>query len=205
MRRRVVFATLALMNLCWSGCGDAGESAKSTSARAASDAASATLPHLEVKVDAELDSDSYPGEPDNDRNHVFGHAADVANGRAATLLVKRYYAAAAEGNGARACSLDYAVFAESIPEAYGPLSGTPSTSARTCAVVMSNLFRHMHRQLRADNATLRVAAVRVLGNQASVLLSFGGEKPKFYLQLHRERSAWKIDGLLATEQPIYVE
>jgi hypothetical protein len=161
-----------------------------------------TLPQPELKTDAELDSDSYPGEPDNDNNHVFGHAASAADARAATALVKRYYAAAAAGNGAAACRLLYSPMAESIPEAYGPLAGT---SAKSCPAIMSSLFRHQHKQLSVDSATLKVAAVRIRGNQASVLMAFETMKPKDYLELHRERGHWKIDRLLATEQPIYVE
>jgi hypothetical protein len=159
------------------------------------------LPQPELKSDAELDSDSYPGEPDNDNNHVFGHAASAADARAATALVKRYYAAAAVGDGAAACPLIHSVMAESIPEDYGQSSGSPFMRGKTCAVVMSKLFKHLHKQLSADNATLKVAAVRIRGNDASVLLSFGGMKPKYYLELHREGGAWKIDGLLAVALP----
>jgi hypothetical protein len=163
------------------------------------------LPQPETKSDGELDSDSYPGEPDNDNNHVYGHVASTAEARIAAELVQRYYAAAAAGDGPAACSLIYSVFAESIPEDYDQLSGTPAGAANSCAVVMSNFFEHRRRELRAAQATLKVAAVRVRGHHASVLLSFGGNAPKYYLGLHWERGTWKIGGLLATEQPIYVE
>jgi hypothetical protein len=206
MKLHLLMASAVLLSLGSAACGGAGRGATPVSQTPSNAAASGlTLPQPELKIDAELDSDSYPGEPDNDNNHVFGHVANAADARAATALVKRYYAAAAAGNGAVACSLIYSVMAESIPEDYGRLSGTPSPSGKSCGLVVSNLFKHLHKQLSVDNATLKVAAVRVRGSKASVFLSLGGMKPKDYLELHRERGAWKVDRLLGTEQPMYVE
>lgn len=201
MKRRLTLATVALLSIGLSACG-AGKATHGVSSNAAS---GVTLPQPELKVDAELDSDSYPGEPDNDNNHVFGHPASPADMRAATALVKHYYTAAAAGDGGAACALMYSPLAEEVPEAYGGLLSSSSPRGKTCAVVMSGLFKHLFKGLRADSATLKVAAVRVRGNHASVLLGFNGRRPADYLGLHRERGAWKVERLIGTEQSIYVE
>jgi hypothetical protein len=198
-------AVVWLSSLVLAACGQTDKGTATESRRHLDTPAStATLPQPELKIDAELDSDSYPGEPDNDNNHVFGHAADGATTRSVTKLVKRYYAAAAASDGAAACVLIYSPTAESIPEAYG---GAPGSAAadESCGRVMSRLFEQFHGRLRIDSARLKVAAVRIMGSKGSVLLSFGERKPRHYLLLHRERGAWKVDALFANEQPIYVE
>lgn len=197
---RAVLALMSCVLFCLglSACAGAGRGATTPST-------SMKLPRPELKIDAELDSDSYPGEADNDNNHVYGHAANTTQTRVVTALVKHYYRAAAARDGARACSMIYSVLAESVPEDLGGPSGGSSPHGVTCAAVMSRLFEHNHARLVVDNATLRVTAVRIRGNHGSVLMSFGARRSTFYMGLHRERGLWKIDRLLASEQPIYVE
>ena len=203
---RVVSTVAMLLGLGLAACGESRES-RMPSGQAHSGARvakGATLPQPETKPDGEMDSDSYPGEPDNDNNHVFGHPASTAERRAATALVKRYYAATAARDGALACSLMYSSFAEAVSEDYGPPSATSSSSTRICATTVTALFARSHEQLRHQAATLTVAAVRVRRRVASVRIGFGG-RPKFYMLLHLERGTWKIDRLLAGEDAIYVE
>lgn len=185
----------ALLGLVAAGCGEAARSARSP-------AAAARLPRIELKGDADLDSDTYPGEADDDSNHVFGRVAGAADSSAAAALVARYYAAAAAMDGGVACGLMYSVMAESIAAEYGGGSGPSYMRGGSCAAVMKKLFEHLHSQL---GATLRVAAVRVRGNLASTRLSFGRGRVADYLELRRERGKWRVDSLIGSEQPIYVE
>jgi hypothetical protein len=205
MKLSVPLMTLVPICLCLTACGGAHSSAVSSADGGARVARGLTLPQPELKVDAELDSDSYPGEADDDNNHVFGHAASDADAFAAMTLVKRYYAAAATGDGARACTLMYSILAESVPEDYGQAAGTQAAHAEGCAAVMSKLFERLHKQLRSDRATLKVGTVRIRRREASVLLHFGGKRQAYYLALHQERGAWKVNRLIATEEAIYVE
>jgi hypothetical protein len=190
--------------LCIAACGGSGPATTGSSQASSLAAASATLPQPELKEDGELDSDSYPGTPDNDNNHVFGHAAGAAEARAVSAVVERYYAAAARGDGALACSLMYSTFAEAIAEDYGGAPGG-STNGGGCAAAASSLFKRRHTELGADSATLRMAAVRIRHREGSALMSFHGGRPRYYLSLHLERGAWKVLRLIASEQAIYVE
>jgi hypothetical protein len=128
----------------------------------------------------------------------FGHAADTRDERALVAVVKRYYEAAAAGDGATACSLTYPVLAKSIPEDYGQEPGPAYLrGAKTCAAVMSLLFTHEHRQL---TAALEVTVVRMGGGEALVLL---GSKtvPSSFVVLRRSHGAWRIDELLGFPMP----
>jgi hypothetical protein len=217
LKRQLVVAAVALFALVSSACGTDKDAAPapnaSSHAATRSGAAAPTtdaavkLPQPELIIDSDQDSDSYgySNEPDPDTSRVFGHAANAADARAMTALVKRYYAAAAASDGAAACPLVYSILAEAIPEDYGQSSARTPLRGKTCAVVISKLFKHFHKRLKSDSATLKVAAVRVLGNRGSVLLGFDGQLPKHYLETHRERGAWKIDRLLDNEQPVIIE
>ena len=128
------------------------------------------LPAIEVTEDADQDSDKYGNEPDNE-HEVFGHPADATDARLVTVLVERYYAAAAHEDGAAGCGLLYSPFAESLVEAYGGASGSPNLHGDTCAEVLSKLFTQLHNRL-SDGTTVRVAAVRVAFSLASVRFGF---------------------------------
>jgi hypothetical protein len=153
--------------------------------------------------DADYDNDSKAKEPktyyDSDDGPIrsYGEVANASDSRAIAALVKRYYAAAAAANGARACPLIYSLFAEAIPEDYGRGAGPAYSRGNTCAVVMSKLFKHNHAQLPAK---IVVTAVRVNGNQARALIG-SVAAPASYLLLRRERGVWKVDALLGMPLP----
>jgi hypothetical protein len=210
----LALGAVVLLSLGSTACGETGKGARSTSraspntaaagSASVSTASAVTLPQIEFKSDPDLDSDSYGNEPDSE-NKLFGHPASAADVRAVTRLVKRYYAAAAAGDGAAACRLIYSVFAEAIREDYGRPPGPPSLRGKTCAAVMSKLLEQLHKRLNLDSATLRVGAVRVELNSGSVRLGFGGAKPDRYVLVHRERGAWKMDLLFDIGRPVGVE
>ena len=174
----------------------------SSSTNGATPAAAATAP-TETASGAALAKLSDKIDNDNDRekhtdDYRFGHAASPADRRAVTAVVKRYYTAAAAGDGKTACALSYSLFVEEIPELYGTPSGPPGLRGTTCPVILSKLFRQRHQQLSAEHATLVVDTVRVEKLRAFAVMSFKTVKEHDIL-LHREHRAWKIYELLDTE------
>jgi hypothetical protein len=165
--------------------------------------ADVTLPQPELSIDYDLDSDVYRGEPDQEKM-PFPRMSDQRARSSISVLVKRYYAAVARGDGALACRLMYSAFAESIAEDYGRSAGTSAVSAGTCAAGASNVFKRFRRQFRAKSSTLRVIEIGVWHRAAVVQFDFEGSKRSYYMNLQRERGAWKVDMLLAGEQPVEV-
>jgi len=152
--------------------------------------------------DADFDNDSKSknsGYYDSDDGGIraYGHAASATQSQQLTAVVKRYYAAAAAGDGPAACSLIDPSFVKAIPEDYGSGAGPAYLRGKTCPAVMSLLFRHDHRALVGETI---IVGVRVKGNQAYVLVG-SKNRPASYVTLQRERNAWRVDGLLGTPFP----
>jgi hypothetical protein len=165
------------------------------------------LPKIETKGDPDDDSDKYLGQNDYDelpyyKNEPFGHPASPADARAAAAVVKLYYADAAREDGPAACRLVYVPRAEAVPD---ELEGSPGKGRVTCGFVLSRLFREMHSRLSAESSTLRVGAVRVEFNQGSVQLHFAHVRLPHYIEVHRERGAWKMGILLDLDRPVGIE
>jgi hypothetical protein len=209
MRLLLVLVTIALLGVDMSACGGAGKGARSASQASAdtvasgattrtASAAKPTQSHF--PTDSDEDNDN-PGNSryDNDDNPVlyFGRSANAADGRAIAGLVKRYYAAGAASDGARACPLIYSVVAESVAEEYGQ---SPALRGSTCAVVMSKLFKQRHRELAADVTGLEVILMRVSGNRGVALLRFGTTRERRVF-LKREGGVWKMNVLLDVGVP----
>ena len=142
--------------------------------------------------------------PKNDTNNSvldYGRAASATDKQAVTALVKRYYAAAAAGEGATACSLIQSSLANAVAEDYGQAPG-PSylRGGKTCQAVMSLLFKHDHHQLIAEVRTLDMTRVRVKGNIGLAVLGFRA-MPEREISVSREGSVWKINALLDSQLP----
>jgi hypothetical protein len=157
------------------------------------------------RFDSDVDSDNDVAENrakgylDSDDSQVtsYGQPASAKDKAAVTALVERYYVAARKGKGATACGLIYSLFREAIPEDYGSVGDLPYAQGKTCAVVMSKIFRHDHEQ---TTGPVMVTAIRISGNRGYALL---GSKTRRagYLDLRREHGSWKIIGLLASRLP----
>jgi|GEM_PF-1484252 len=221
MRRLLAcFATVWLgVTLC--ACGGAGThsspSAQVSSAAASDTTTGATSPvsssvHSATDNDndsaftkADNDNDNDSGAPGDDKNNnsvldAF-HAASPADERTIASLIKRYYAVALAGQGAKACSMIYSTLAESVPEDYG-LSppGPPYMRGTTCPAVLSLMFKHFHTELVAELPKLEVARVRLEGHRGLAVLRFG-KAPQRQLQVAREGHVWKLASLLDSELP----
>lgn len=153
--------------------------------------------------DADSDNDSIEprGYYDRDDHSVrlFGHAPGAAQTQALAQTVERYYRAAVNADGARACSLLSAPVVRSVVQDYGRGSAGPAylRSATTCAGVLTLLFGHSRTQLEAP---IEIVAERVAGGEALVLLG-SRIQPAGYLALVREGGGWRLTGLLATQLP----
>jgi hypothetical protein len=134
---------------------------------------------------------------DNDRISLsgYGHAATGAERSAIVALVKRYYAAAVAGDGARACTLLHSNIARAIPEDYGRLGPPYLRGGRTCAGVLVLLFKHYRRQLSSEVPHMKLTGVRLEGEEGFALLRFG-KTPERQIALLREGSAWKIQAMI---------
>jgi hypothetical protein len=155
------------------------------------------------KADEDSDEPEDRMNPENGNYHDkddgdivnYGHAADTSEEQAVTTLVKRYYAAALAGDGAKACGMIAPAFAKAIPEDYGQAPG-PSylRGAKTCPAVMALVLKHARGRL---TSSFEVTGVRVNGNRAIALLGFTAMRASS-IDLARESGAWKIDALLGS-------
>jgi len=124
----------------------------------------------------------------------FGHAADAADRRGVTALVIRYFAAAANADGASGCRMLTPPVAETVAERDG---GSPQLSGGTCAVVLSKLFAWYHSALVEKQRTLTVTGVRVQGARVLAILEFPTMPEKIrQIDGRRVSGSWKLFELL---------
>jgi hypothetical protein len=146
------------------------------------------------------DEDDYVHVPDDNNPSPPGYVtASSADGRAATAVVRRYYADALKGDGAKGCLLITPSFVKGIPVDYGKLG--PSylrRAASTCAAVMSLLFKHEHSLLAHEVPVMRIVRVSVSGVQGLVFMRFGPLHERF-ISLARQGNAWTIASVLDGE------
>ncbi len=125
-----------------------------------------------------------------------GDSRPQAERIAMTGLVARYYAAAAADDGAAACSMLYSVFEETIAPDYGEPPGPPSLRSRTCAGVLTKLFRLIPGQPPASLARTRVIGVRLAGRRGEVLVR-SPTLPAGEIAIRLEHSVWRVAALSA--------
>jgi hypothetical protein len=205
MRSLLVLLAVALLGLGVAACGTskATSTAAQTSSTGATSATGSTTP-LHAPHTAENDADDHtnPPAPADDYNNGevrgYGHAPTAAELAAITALIKRYYAIARAGEGAKACPMIDSGLAAAVPLDYGEFGPSYLHGGKTCAAVMSLLFKHDHKQLVAEVPHLQLLAVRVDGNHGMVLLGFGN-LPERQITEVREGGVWKVAVLLDGE------
>jgi hypothetical protein len=173
---------IVLLGLCVSACGGAAASHGSSAATT-------------VKRDRDNDGDN-----NDDDAHVlyYGRAPSASEREELESLVSGYYAASAAEDGAKGCALLMPFVAESTAEEYGH---NPGLEGKTCAVVLSKLFKQKHGLLVGENATLKFYTVRVNGAKALTILSFSILPEVRQLTERRDAAgAWKVlnifDGII---------
>jgi hypothetical protein len=172
---------------------DSATSEKSSSRTATTGAPGTTSSKGKFKTDSDGDNDNPTGSHyDTDDNFVlsYGHAASVTDMLTISRIVKRYYRAAAAGDGAKGCSLVYSVLAEAAPE---DLSRSPR-AGESCAEALSSFFKRNRRQFKADTVRIGVTRVRVEGSSGLVLVRLGIRERR--VLVHREEGTWKVNTLL---------
>jgi hypothetical protein len=180
MKRFVVLLSLVLLAAGIPGCGESGVPGDR-----------ANSAHVNVAtIDDDTPSDSHHDKDDNPIDD-FGKPAVRLVQEAVTLSVKRYYAAAAAEDGYKGCTMLFSLLAESVVPDFGEESGTSALRGKTCGAVLSKIFKQGHRKFVAENATLRVIGVRVMGKRGYALLKTGTYQSGSIL-LRRERTVWKI-------------
>lgn len=134
-------------------------------------------------------------DTDNDANPTFGPAASPAERAAVVAFIKRYYAIAASGDGAKACSLLDPLVAEAVAEGRALGNGRPSPHGGTCSRVAGEVFSQHRRELSEDVVTLRLGWVQLQAKQAVALVHFGTVRERI-VRLRRRQGAWRMFALL---------
>jgi hypothetical protein len=223
-----VLCAIALLSVSITACGGTHTVASRTSAKTETTTTSAATNPEERKLDADKDSDlgshdedgsDKPVPPDPDRDNDadsdgttrydsddssvldYGHAATASDKRQIATLIRRYYTADAEEDGAKACSMLYSTFAEAVPEDYGTSPpGPPWARGTTCATVLNLFFKHTHAEIAARLPKLMVSRVRLDGRQGIVVMSFDAMSDR-EIHVQREGHIWKILSLVDKELP----
>jgi hypothetical protein len=197
-RRLLALFAIALLSAGITACGGASKGAGSASQGSSNASATASAPGTAASSAAPTqgangnDRDNDGDKNDDDEKVLdYGHAANAADNQAITALVRRYYAAAAAEDGAKACSLLYPFIAEAIVENYA----NTALQGKTCAAVMAKLFKEHHQLLTGESVTLKFVRVRVEGGKALAVISFPvPEVRQISARLYGGR--WKILDLL---------
>jgi hypothetical protein len=187
MRPLLTLLACALLGGAASACGG---SSQSSITRSTSDAAAAhTSAKPGVSTPPRKDRDEDLDNNDDDYYVLgFGHAAGAADNRAIATMLRRYFAAAAAEDGAKACSLLTPFVAEAIVEQnrHTPLEG------KTCTIVMSKLFKVNHRELLGKSANLKVMRIGVEGNRSRVALQFPEIPVIRQITMRRQDNRWTV-------------
>jgi hypothetical protein len=151
--------------------------------------------------DRDTDDKHPPVDFGNDDKPLLGTyrgRPSPATARAVAGLVKRYYAASAAGEGARACALLASGLAAGVAAQYG--RGGRSRG-EGCATSMTGLLGAQRETLLGEDvATMRVSAVHLDGDFALAVLLFK-TAPESNILLEREGRAWRIGELFGNYMP----
>jgi hypothetical protein len=199
-KRLLALLAIAGLTAGIAACGDAATGG-SSDARTTTSTSSSTTDY--AKADADRDNDIGASHDDTNHNDLssFGRPAGAGDERAIATVVKRYYATALNGDGAKGCSMLYSILAETAAEDYAVAGGpTYLRGATSCQAVMSALFSHFHAQLAIEVPKFGVTHVFLKGRHGLVVLSFA-DLPERELPVIREGNVWKIASLLDRELP----
>lgn len=197
---RCLLTSLAIAAVCLGvgACADTYHPSHSTSTSSASTPGTPGHPETFTTTPSGVRFDQ-----DDASIRFYGHQAGAPEQQAITTLIERYYAAAAQDDGARACRLVHSLIAETIPEQDEVSTG----KHETCAIAFSLLLRRLHKQrapesaTAKESATLKVIGVRVDGDIALALLRFGKAPEPDHITVHLEGRTWKIWELFGHHMP----
>lgn len=218
MKYLLTLIAILPLSVALSSCGEAkgvGASAANQAAGGTASDPSAADPPNAASVPRFPGIAQYPGDVDGDNDHnsdehmlTPGHEANAAQVRVITATIKRYYASAVAGDGARACAMLAAPILQAVPLEDGRY-GAPYLHGHTCAEVLSKLFEHFHSSIVTEAARFKVAAVRLEGDHgyAALRTHIPCIPERCVLDrriltlttivIKQEGSSWKIESLLA--------
>ncbi len=136
-------------------------------------------------------------DADDRATFAYGHAPSATEARAVASVVERYYADAAAGNGAAACSLLPPTFSRLVGQEYGRNGPAYLRAGRTCPAVLALEFAHVHGEL---GEAIRVFSVRVQGDRAQTIFSSRRLRASSIFAV-REEGLWKIETLIGSPLP----
>lgn len=196
LRSLLVCTALTLSAVGVSACGNATKGSGTERAGSATALAGGSPTGSGVK-DGDRDDDRRGSrfDPDTDEVLTYGPAAGPADRREIIALLRRYYAAAAAGNGELACSMLYWLFAETVIEEHSHGKGPRALRGNTCAQITSKVFKQRHRELVRDLARFEVTEVQLRAKQGWVRLRFGPAS-ELLVSLHHDRGVWHMNNLL---------
>jgi hypothetical protein len=127
-----------------------------------------------------------------------GVPASRADAKAIIAAVKRYYAVAVTGNGAKACSLMARAFVRSVVVDYGEFGPSYLHGAKSCTAIAERQFRHARNQL---TAAVHVTAVHLEHPDRAYALFGSRTTPASFIAVVREGGAWKVGALMGRPVP----
>jgi hypothetical protein len=142
--------------------------------------------------DGDEEGERNRGQDDDSAQFARYARANTVDAKTIAKLVRRYYAAAFAGDGAKACSMLSTTIAHGVP-----LEQAQATqrSGDTCATAIEPLLRQQHGHLAAEDVRrIVVVGVHVKGDTALAVLGFRA-LPEAQIGLEREGGRWKIDAL----------
>jgi len=197
---RLLLATLAVVAL-GSILAACGSSSHGTASQHATNAVATGDTAVTIKGDVPAHGNDRDNDGDNNDDDekvlYYGHTANAADRRISIGLIKRYFAAAVAEDGAKGCSMLVPSIAESVAENSGH---SPALRGKTCATVLSKIFKLEHRLLLQKNAMLRIIDVRVEGTRALAVIAFPRIPEVRQITERRVGHTWRLvdltDGIL---------
>jgi hypothetical protein len=200
---------LVLLGLGATACGSTSKGGSGSQSSSNADAPPATTdvgpPPKRPGIDDTYDEDDTARRKVEDRDDEevehYGRAATPAEARSAAAFAKSYFATAVAENGAAACSLLSPWLSRGLGGSYEKPPNPTYLRGKTCAEVMTKLFKHRHRLMTAEAAGLQVTSVRVTAGTAFVLLAFKGIRERRFMGVERFGKTWKLEALLDSQYP----
>jgi hypothetical protein len=203
--------TMALLGVCSVVCGCSSTSSNSQASSAEAESTSIPKPSASLKapqrpgINDTYDEDDKASrkveENDDVEIEIYGHPANAAEWKVATAFVKKYYAAAAAENGAAACLLLDPLAANGLGGSYEKPSDPAYLHGKTCAEVMTKLFKHRHKLMTAENAGLEVTDVRATNETDFILLAFKGIRERRFMGVQRNGHTFQLEALTDSQYP----
>jgi hypothetical protein len=184
---------IALLSIAVIACGGGDKSSSSS-------ATTAIVPGTKDAYDGDFLTQV---DKDDDGEVVeYGNAANPADKLAIASFVRQFYKAADASDGTALCSLVVPSLAKQIPKEFGKASDPPYLQGKTCAEIMTRLYRYNHRQINTEATGFKLTGARVKGDSGYALLAFTTMREPRFIFVERKGGTWKMaDELIDSHYP----